>query len=191
MYLVVGLGNPGPEYNKTKHNVGFEVVDVLAHSFAKRSWLHRRNAETLTIEIASQDVMLVKPLTFMNVSGEAVGPLCRADGIKPERVIVVHDELDFLPGVVRVKSGGGHGGHNGLRSLIQVIGNDFQRIRVGIGKPESGDSGADYVLSRFSGSARKIIDKAIEQAEAAVVAIIEQGISQTMNQFNRNPTTTT
>ena len=185
MQLVVGLGNPGPQYDGTRHNIGFEVVDCLAlrHRFdAPRNF---KNAIVCKGRISGQDVLLVKPQTYMNRSGDPVGVIARYYKTEPGEVIVVHDELDFLPGDVRLKPNGGAGGHNGLRSLIDHMGKEFPRIRMGVGKPANAAQGADYVLSRFDKASRVAMDEAIVVAADAVAAILADGLPAAMNRFNQ------
>ena len=185
MKLVVGLGNPGREYEATRHNVGFAVVDFLARELGFPSWRSAGGARVSRGAVGREEVLLVKPMTFMNLSGDAVGSLMRYYKVGLESLIVVHDELDFEPGTVRVKTGGGHGGHNGLRSIAAHVGRDFVRVRVGIGKPRHATQGADYVLSGFDKSERGLVEEAIAQAAGAVKTIIEEGAAAAMNTFNR------
>lgn len=185
MHLLIGLGNPGAEYAGTRHNIGFEVIDWLAQHHHFPSLRVAKNAETSKGKIAGNDVLLVKPLTFMNLSGDAVGALARYYKCEPEQLIVIHDELDFDVGVVRVKKGGGAGGHNGLRSIAAHVGNEFVRIRIGIGKPPNASSGANYVLSRFDGASRSVMTQATETAAAAIEMILQKGVAPAMNHFNQ------
>jgi len=185
MHLVVGLGNPGREYQHSRHNLGFEVVDTLAerHKLAKfRTW---HNALAAKGQIAGTDVLLAKPQTYMNLSGDAVSALVQFYRLEPANIIVIHDELDFSPGQVRIKQGGGDGGNHGVQSIIGHIGRDFVRVRLGIGKPESANRGADHVLSRFDGSTQKLVNEAIATAADGVEAILAQGVTAAMNRFNR------
>jgi PTH1 family peptidyl-tRNA hydrolase len=187
MRLVVGLGNPGPEYDGTRHNIGFEVIDALAraHRFdPSRMW---KNAEVCRGLIKGEDTLLVKPMTYMNLSGEPVGNIVRYYKAEPTEVVVIHDELDFNPGEVRLKANGGHGGHNGLRSLISHVGKDFLRIRMGVGKPPSASQGANYVLTRFDRGSRSQMDDAVIIAMQAVECILSDGMQAAMNRFNRKP----
>lgn len=185
MVLVIGLGNPGAKYAGTRHNVGFEAVDLLAdrHGFSAPRTLFK--AETRRGFISGTDVLLLKPMTFMNLSGDAVGQALRYFKAEASEMIVIHDELDFEPGKVRVKKGGGHGGHNGLRSIIQHSSNEFARIRLGIGKPQNAGRGADHVLSLFDKRSRLLIDEALVRSADAVEAIFKEGLSRAMNEFNR------
>lgn len=185
MFLVVGLGNPGKDYDGTKHNVGFELVDHLARRMNAPRWKNELKAETCKVKVGDADVLLVKPQTFMNLSGESVQALAHYYKVEPAQVVVAHDELDFEPGQVRVKVGGGHGGNNGLRSIIANLGADFVRIRIGVGKPPQADRGADWVLSRFSKANRPLIDDALIKADQAVEAVILKGAAKAMNEVNR------
>ncbi len=185
MYLVVGLGNPGKKYERTRHNVGFDVVDRLASLRGFPPWKTSGNAEVTRGTMAGHDALLVKPQTFMNLSGDAVGALMRFYKIDVTRLVVAHDELDFDLGVVRVKVGGGHGGHNGLRSLMAHAGREFVRVRVGVGKPTSKEEGADHVLSRFDKREEGRVDEAVARAAEAVEMVIAEGAQAAMNEINR------
>lgn len=188
MWLVVGLGNPGREYDKTRHNVGFEVVDVLQQKFGFSGWKTSGKAEVSRGSIGREEALLVKPQTFMNLSGEAVGHQARFYKIEPAQVMVVHDELDFAPGELKLKVGGGHGGHNGLKSIMTHFTRDFLRLRLGIGKPPGGkEGGANWVLGRFDKQERQLIDGAIQTTVLAVVTVIEDGAQVAMNRFNQRP----
>ena len=185
MWFVVGLGNPGREYAKTRHNVGFDVVERLA---ARHRFSEAREMSSALVQkgrISGQEVMLLRPQTYMNLSGDAVGAVARFYRAGGESLIVVHDELDFEPGVVRMKVGGGHGGHNGLRSVIAHMGDGFVRVRIGIGKPASKAEGADHVLSRPDPMTRKLMVEAIDKATDAVELVIEEGVQKAMNRVNR------
>jgi PTH1 family peptidyl-tRNA hydrolase len=184
MFLVVGLGNPGKEYEGTRHNVGFELVDLLAQRSNAQRYKNELKAETTKTRIAGEEVMLVKPQTFMNLSGDSVQALAHYYKVTPAQIVVAHDELDFEPGVVRLKIGGGHGGNNGLRSIIANLGADFVRIRIGIGKPPSADRGADWVLSRFDKRSRSLIDEALVRSSEAIEAIMVRGAAKAMNEVN-------
>jgi PTH1 family peptidyl-tRNA hydrolase len=183
--LVVGLGNPGDEYARTRHNVGAETVELLAkrHGAALRKGKER--ALTVEITIDSRRVALAVPLTYMNDSGLAVAALARRFGVEPDQIVVIHDELDLPTATLRVKSGGGLAGHNGLRSIHSHLHSaDFQRVRIGVGKPPSKEQGVDHVLRRFSKRERAEIDVTLEQAADAVECILIDGIDVAMNRFN-------
>jgi PTH1 family peptidyl-tRNA hydrolase len=164
--LVVGLGNPGKQYARTRHNVGEECVLELARRAGVTLKAGRDNALKAECTIRDRRIVLAFPLTYMNESGQAVRALMKRHGVdEPGWLIVVHDELDLEPGVVRIKVGGGLAGHNGLRSIASHIhSQDFLRVRIGVGKPQSKDRGADHVLSRMPASVRKDIDVAIQIA---------------------------
>jgi len=164
--LVVGLGNPGPDYAQTRHNAGFRLVDELARQhgggFRPESRLH---GEICRIALNGQELWLLKPMTFMNRSGQAVAALARFHKMTLPEILVVHDDLDLPPGVVRVKRSGGHGGHNGLRDLIAHLGgNDFPRLRLGIGHPGQSREVLDHVLRRAPQAERALLDQAIADA---------------------------
>ena len=169
----MGLGNPGRSYERTRHNAGFLVADELARRHGG-SWRKKKKAEVAPVSIGPKDATLLKPTTFMNDSGAALA------GYKSEDLIVVHDDLDLPAGDVRVKVGGGAGGHNGLRSVIQHLGPDFVRVRVGIGRPPTGVSPTDYVLSRMDAAVRDAVPRAAD----AVEAVVEDGPEAAMNRHN-------
>lgn len=171
--VVVGLGNPGRSYERTRHNIGFLVADELARRHGG-SWRAKKKAEAAPVGFALKNITLLKPTTFMNNSGVAV------IGYESEQLIVVHDDLDLPTGNVRVKVGGGAGGHNGLRSIIGRLGNDFVRVRIGIGRPPVGMTVTDYVLGRMDAE----IKDAVPLAADAVEAVIESGPEAAMNRFN-------
>jgi peptidyl-tRNA hydrolase, PTH1 family len=183
--LVVGLGNPGSEYERTKHNVGAEVVELLAKRHGAKLRKGKERARSDEVRIGSARVALAIPLTYMNDSGDAVRLLARRYGVEPEQIVVVHDELDLPVATLRVKSGGGLAGHNGLRSIKSHLHSDaFQRVRLGVGKPTSKEQGADHVLSKFSKRDRAEVDVTIEQAADAVETIATDGIDVAMNRYN-------
>jgi PTH1 family peptidyl-tRNA hydrolase len=185
--LAVGLGNPGPEYSGTRHNCGAEVVSLLAERHGARLKAEKgTKAVTALVRLSQRTVVLATPQTYMNESGVAVGALCRRYvGGDPTRVVVLHDELDLEPGVVRVKQGGGIAGHNGLRSIEQHLhSRDFLRVRIGIGKPPGRTAGADHVLRRPPRNERQLLDVAIEQAADALEEILSGGPEAAMNRFN-------
>lgn len=184
--LVVGLGNPGAEYAGTRHNVGADVVETLARRHGAD--LARRKRERAMVGEARIDghrVALAVPLTYMNDSGLAVAPLVKHLGLEPAGVVVVHDELDLPPAVLRVKVGGGLAGHNGLRSIVQHLHSDaFLRVRIGVGKPPSKERGADHVLSRQPKREREAMAVTVEEAADAVECIVAEGVETAMNRFN-------
>lgn len=192
--FVVGLGNPGREYAHSRHNVGEEAVVEVARRHGENLKASRDSALTADLTIrssgASHRVLLVFPTTFMNESGQAVSKLMRRHGIRDistlgDKFIVVQDELDLPPGTVRVKFGGGLGGHNGLRSITSHVGTqDYTRVRIGVGKPPSKEQGANHVLSRVPAAERKVLDVAVQVAADAIESIIALGVDVTMNKFN-------
>jgi peptidyl-tRNA hydrolase, PTH1 family len=187
--LVVGLGNPGDEYAKTRHNVGAEVVELLARRHGARLKKNRRDrALEGDARVDGKRLALAIPLTYMNDSGMAVAPLARRFEVGPEQLVIVHDELDLPPAALRVKVGGGLAGHNGLRSIKQHLhSEDFLRVRIGVGKPPSKERGADHVLSRVSKRAREEMAVTIEEAADAVETILHEGVDAAMNRYNTRP----
>lgn len=186
--LVAGLGNPGPKYAANRHNVGFMVADALARRVGGRfAAVRKARAEVCEarLGVGGPRFILVKPLTYMNLSGEAVGPLAQYFGVAPESVIAVHDELDLPFGQLRIKRGGGEGGHNGLRSLSKALGTkDYARVRLGIGRPPGRQDPADYVLKDFSKAERPEVELQIELAADAVEAIVQKGFVIAQNAVN-------
>jgi PTH1 family peptidyl-tRNA hydrolase len=190
-WLVVGLGNPGKQYAGSRHNVGEQVVTLLASRHDTPLKSGRNNALVGESRIGDQRAVLAFPLTYMNDSGLAVRSLVRRYRIDdPGQVIVVHDELDLPPSLVRVKVGGGLAGHNGLRSIASHLGtNDFLRVRIGVGKPPSKERGADHVLDRLPVRQRELFAVAVEEAADAVETILADGPDAAMRRFNvRNAT---
>lgn len=180
-YLIVGLGNPGREYARTRHNVGAEAVTTYVDSRAAKLKSSRQKADVAELG----DVVAAVPTVYMNESGETVGALSRKYAIDPTRIIVVHDELDLEPGIVRVKVGGGLAGHNGLRSINQYIkSQEFIRVRIGIGKPPTKELGGDHVLKRVPIQEREILDGAVARAATAIDYIVSNGVEAAMREFN-------
>ncbi len=189
MKLVIGLGNPGAEYERTRHNVGFRVVDKLAAKHGWK-WNERRSRAVLASgTIGSEKVVLAKPLTFMNLSGQTVGELVRWYKVSPEDVLVVYDELDLPVGKIRLRAEGSAAGHNGLRDIIAHLHtNQFPRLRVGIGHPRSSRiRGRDHVLSAPSGDERILLETGEDRAVDAIETAITQGLEKTMNVVNTDP----
>lgn len=186
MFIIVGLGNPGTEYENTRHNIGFMVIDRLAQTGGIKLDRKSRLARWGEGTIANERVVLVKPITYMNNSGLAVREQLNRPDAGPDRLIVIYDDLDLEPGRVRIRLGGGSGGHRGIQSIINQIGvQDFIRVRVGIGRPPGRQDAADYVLSPFSKREWEDAEFAIIKAADAVPYIIENGIQKAMNEFNR------
>lgn len=181
--LVVGLGNPGPQYATTRHNVGFLVADVLADRIGTGFKLHKKSgADVVTGRLGGKSVVVAKPRTYMNESGRHVGPLAKFYSIAPADVIVLHDELDIDFGRIRLKFGGGAAGHNGLRSVGSALGtNDFGRVRIGIGRPPGRQSGASFVLENFNSRERPELGVIVEQSADAAELLIRDGLEPAQN----------
>lgn len=186
-FLVVGLGNPGAEYEGTRHNVGADAVTALAERCGERLRSGKDDALSGLARVGEQRAALAVPLTYMNESGRAVRPLVRRHGIDDvQRLLIVHDELDLEPGVLRVKIGGGLAGHNGLRSIKEHLHTtDFIRLRMGIGRPPSKAAGAKYVLRKPTSAAKAELDVMIEAAADAIESVIVDGVDEAMNRVNR------
>lgn len=183
--LIVGLGNPGERYVRTRHNAGAWFVDELARRHGGVFRLERsQQAELARIQIAGAELWLLKPTTFMNDSGAPIASVCHFYKLPADTLLVAHDELDLSVGVVRLKQGGGHGGHNGLRDAIAAVGADFWRLRVGIGHPGHKDLVHDYVLQRASSSEESAIHAAIAAAADVLPLLVEQGAEKAMNRLH-------
>lgn len=184
--LIVGLGNPGKKFARTRHNVGADCLEVLAGRASSALRAGRDRALVAESRIGDRAVVLAVPTTYMNESGAAVGALARRYRIDdPSRIVIVHDELDLEPGVVRVKVGGGLAGHNGLKSVsAHLRTDDYARIRIGVGKPRSKEQGADHVLTAVPAPERRILDVAIETAADAVELLVRASASVAMQEYN-------
>lgn len=185
-WLVVGLGNPGDKYNGTRHNVGYETVDELADSLGVRVQRLKFKALTGTAEVNGQKILLMKPTTYMNLSGEAVAEAAAFYKIPPQNILVISDEVALKPGALRIRKSGSAGGHNGLKNIIAHLGSqDFPRIRIGVGeKPHPDYDMADWVLGHPQGEDRKAIAGAIERASQAVRSYLTDGPDRAMSKFN-------
>ena len=184
--LIVGLGNPGPTYARTRHNAGFELIDELARRTGSTLRQEARHQGELgRARIAGTDVWLLKPMTYMNLSGQSVRSVAGFYRIPPQSILVAHDELDFPPGVVRLKEGGGAGGHNGLRDLIAQLGEGFWRLRIGIGHPGDRDAVLDYVLGRPPPAEAELIREAVLASADAVPMMLTDGAQKAMNRLHR------
>jgi len=196
-WLVVGLGNPGPKYERNRHNIGFRVVDELAAAHGLPAWSRKLGGDTtaglLVTPRGREQAVLLKPMEYMNLSGFAVQRLAQFHKIEQERILVVHDEIDLPFGVVRLKAGGGHGGHNGLRSIIEQLGAKFARVRVGVGRDpnvppgKAGGDTAGWVLSDFPAALAPAVSALIAAACEDVLAVLAVGITAAMNQHNGRP----
>ncbi|MEY3107023.1 MAG: hypothetical protein RIT35_1196 [Pseudomonadota bacterium] len=184
--LIVGLGNPGQQYEKTRHNAGFLFLDRLASELGV-FWVSQSKFQCSLAEanIGNTSVMLLKPTTFMNRSGESVGKVARYYKVMQEEILVVHDELDFNPGVLRLKISGGHAGHNGLRDIISHLGsNEFYRLRIGIGRPDQKQDVANFVLSQPTKLESEMIGSAIELGQSFMAQMVSGDIATVMNKMN-------
>lgn len=184
--LVVGLGNPGAQYAKTRHNLGFMVADVLAARMGAPFKVHKRSgAEIVTGRLGHRPIVLAKPRCYMNESGRQVGPLAKFYSVDAGDVIVIHDELDIDFGKIRLKIGGGEGGHNGLRSVANALGTkEFQRVRIGIGRPPGRKDPAAFVLENFGSTERPEVPVICEQGADACELLIEVGLEAAQNQLH-------
>ena len=186
--LVVGLGNPGPSYAGNRHNVGAMVLDELAHRVGERFRSHKAGADVAETRLAGRRAVLARPRSFMNVSGPAVAATARFFTIPPTDVVVIHDDLDLDHGVLKLKRGGGEGGHNGLRSITTSLGSrDYLRVRFGIGRPPGRMDPADFVLRDFSVVQRRERDLLVDRCADAVEQLLAQGLAATQNQVHSNP----
>lgn len=183
-WLVVGLGNPGPEYRGTRHNIGFELIDRLSERHKIKLDRSKHQARYGTGTLFDTSVVLVKPLTFMNLSGRSVAPLMREYGLSPDRVLVVADDTDLQPGRVRLRAEGSAGGHNGHKSLIQSLGtHTYPRLKIGIGRTAK-DATIDHVLGPFHPDERPDIEAALRRSEAGIDTLFARGIEAAMNEVN-------
>ncbi len=185
-WLIVGLGNPGDKYDGTRHNAGFLAVDALADKGQFRISRVKFKALTAQAEVGGQGALVMKPATYMNLSGEAVGEAARFYHIPPAQVLVISDDVDLPLGKLRLRTGGSAGGHNGLKSVIQHLGTDqFPRIKIGVGgKPHPDYDMADWVLGRLQGEDRRVLDEAAERAAEAAACLLKDGPQKAMNRFN-------
>jgi PTH1 family peptidyl-tRNA hydrolase len=184
-WLIAGLGNPGPQYAGNRHNAGFMVADVLATRIPASFKRDRSRAQVATGTLAGMPVTLGKPMSFMNLSGGAVAALRGFYKIPPERLIVVHDELDLPFGAIRLKTGGGDNGHNGLRSVTAALGTrDYHRVRVGIGRPPGRMDPADFVLHDFSVAERSELPELLDRAADMVEVLLARGVSAAQNEYH-------
>jgi PTH1 family peptidyl-tRNA hydrolase len=194
MKIVVGLGNPGPQYETTRHNVGFLAIDRLVERWKASGPIHKNHGEVYQTTFDGESVLLIKPQTYMNLSGKSVSPLYHFYRCKADDLIVIHDDLDLQPLSIRLKAGGGTGGHNGLKSIDEQIGKDhskYYRVRVGIGRPGLSDisariSPADYVLMQFSDQEVNELDPLLDNVAGAVEEILRGRFQSAMNHYHRS-----
>lgn len=183
--LIAGLGNPGDKYDGTRHNAGFLALDKVAAELGARYWKSECGALAAHVRRGGEELVLAKPQAYMNTSGGPLSKLAAAYKIAPEELLVIHDELDIELGSIRVKVGGGHGGHNGLRSIHAKLGSDaYTRVRVGIGRPPGRKPVVDYVLQRPKGEEAELFGVAVNTAAEAAIDILEHGATHAMNRYN-------
>lgn len=188
MHLVVGLGNPGPRYAETRHNVGFHIVERLGRRWGiplTKSWQGSTMGDG---QFDGHRTLLAMPQQFMNCSGQPVGALMGFYKVPAANLIVVHDDMDIPLGRLRLRQGGGHGGHNGLRDIQRLVTEPFIRVKVGIGRPPPSWDPADYVLGTWTDSDRAVLGQVVEDAANAIEALVREGLERAMNRFNSNPT---
>lgn len=185
MKIIAGLGNPGAEYAKTRHNVGFMLIDALAAKLGVDDWREKYDAMVLETRIGLEKVLLVKPLTYMNESGRAIGPLLSWYKLEAEDLVVVHDDLDIPVGTIRIRKKGSAGGHNGIKSILSHVGDEhFARVRIGIGRPLPGWTVIHHVLAPFPSEDVPKIREAIDYLLPAVECIVTEDVDMAMNKFN-------
>jgi PTH1 family peptidyl-tRNA hydrolase len=183
MIIIAGLGNPGSQYAGNRHNIGFMAVDEIQRGKSFSPWAKKFKSEISEGEVAGEKVLLMKPLTYMNLSGEAVGEAMRFYKLSPANIICIHDELDLLPGRVRIKVGGGNGGHNGLKSLDAHCGKDYRRLRLGIGHPGDKNLVSNYVLGDFAKTEKVWLDPLIDEIGRNIEMLVKGEDSQLMNRL--------
>jgi PTH1 family peptidyl-tRNA hydrolase len=189
MKLIVGLGNPDRRYRRTRHNVGWEVIDRTARRWGVTVGQEDGWARVGSAKIGRHRILLVKPQTYVNRSGTAVADLQRRHRVKVEDLLVIVDDLDLPPGRLRLRTGGSHGGHNGLRSIIEALGSDaFPRLRVGIGRPPEGVDPAEFVLTPFNDEEVGVMEGALDRAVDAVEVVVREGLQPAMTRFNTRVT---
>lgn len=183
-FLIVGLGNPGRAYRGNRHNIGFMTIDRIAEAYGISVGKLQNRALIGSGRVAGKQVILAKPQTYMNSSGDAVGPLAAYYRVPPQNVLVVYDEIDLPPGTLRLRQSGGSGGHNGMKSIIQHLGPDFPRLRLGVGRPPGRMEPADYVLQDFRGPEAAVRDTLLDEALAAIETFLGAGIDAAMTRHN-------
>lgn len=186
--LIVGLGNPGSKYQETRHNAGFLLLDEIARAYGASFAAEKKfNGATARVTIAGHDIRLLKPTTFMNLSGEAVQPMASFYRIESDEILVAHDELDLLPGTVRLKRGGGHGGHNGLRDIIMHMGREFWRVRLGIGHPGDAKQVVNFVLKRAPSAETDLLVNSIDDVLREMPNIATGQMEKAMQVLHTKP----
>jgi len=185
MKLIVGLGNPGPQYAETRHNIGFMVAQMVAERAGVPLKKQGHQAIYGVGRICGQEAMILLPQTFMNRSGSSVASVCRSQGVGLADLIVIHDDIDLPFGCMKIKSGGGHGGHNGIRHIREVLGSgDFFRVKIGVDRPPAGAEVSGYVLQRFNAAERQKLETVLVNSALAVETLLSKGGIQAMNEFN-------
>lgn len=184
-WLIVGLGNPGEEYAKTRHNAGFDVIDLLADELSANYWKSDCNSLVSPCKYGSDEIILAKPMEYMNLSGKPVCALLKKHGIDKEHLIVIHDDLDIPEGAVRIKFSSSHGGQNGVRSIIDTLGSkNFYQVKIGIGRPPGRMPVSNYVLQEPKGDSLDLFVSAVQKASELVLYFLEHGIQKTQSKFN-------
>ena len=185
-WLIAGLGNPGAKYENTRHNAGFMTADALAEHCHAGAWRIKFQAQTAQVVLGGQGVLLLKPLTYMNLSGEAIGQAARFYKLPADHVLVISDDTDLPLGKLRIRKSGSAGGHNGLKSIISHLGTDqFPRLKIGVGgKPHPDYDMADWVLGQFQGQDKKTMEDAVARAVQAAECLVQDGPEKAMNRFN-------
>jgi PTH1 family peptidyl-tRNA hydrolase len=184
MWLIAGLGNPGKQYDKTRHNVGFDIVDKLADRAGVYSFSSQFKAEVAKADVGGERCLLIKPQTFMNLSGESVQGAMAFYKVRPENIVVIHDDMDIELGRIKLKKGGGHGGHNGIRDISARIGPEFFRVRAGVGRPAGPRSASSHVLGGWSSEEAKPAERLVEAAASAVDMLIAEGLLPAQGKFH-------
>lgn len=185
MYIIVGLGNPGKQYENTRHNVGFNVIDILADEYGISVTKMKHKALIGEGRVGTEKVVLVKPVTYMNLSGESLAEIYNFYKVETNNIVVIYDDIDLDVGKIRIRKKGSGGTHNGMRSIVKCLGTtDFPRVRVGVSKPEPGRDLASFVLSRFSKEEEGDLKDGLEKAIKAIDCIIKEDIDLSMNKFN-------
>ena len=182
--LIVGLGNPGPEYANTRHNAGFKAIDTLAHELKANYWKALAGALVAEVRFQGQQLVLVKPQRFMNLSGQPVKSLLKQYALSPQDLLVIHDELDLPATVLRLKQGGGNAGHKGIGSISAAIGQDYSRLRIGIGRPPGQMPADRFVLQEMRGSELADFEVSTAQAASIVLVVLSKGFRAAMNEYN-------
>lgn len=184
-WMIAGLGNPGRKYARSRHNVGFMAIDRLAEKWRIRIDRNKFDADFGRGKIDGTDAILIKPMAYMNRSGRPLSRAIHFFGINLDHLLVIHDDIDIGYEKIKIKAKGGHGGHNGLRSILDAVGcGDFPRLKIGIGRPEGPMAVSDYVLGNFAASERQLFDPVLENAAEAVATVLTRGINEGMNRFN-------